>query len=88
MSTYIHIYIYKIYFAEHEKQDICIYILTAGKTWCSSSVSAAEGTFLYFLPQKEIFSNFCPMTDFSAMQQNFLLCNKASCCAVKLSVVY
>ena len=24
--TYSHIHIYKIYFAEHEKQDICIYI--------------------------------------------------------------
>ena len=53
-----------------------------------SSVSAAERTFLQFLPQKELSSSFCCRTDFFAMQQNFLLCNKASCCTVKLSAVY
>ena len=41
-----------------------------------------------FLLQKELFSSFYHMTDFSIMQQNFLLCNKVSCCAVKLSAVY
>ena len=59
-----------------------------GRTWCLSSVSAAEETFLQFLPQKEFFSSFCCKTDFSAMQQNFLLCNRASYCVVKFSTVY
>ena len=53
-----------------------------------SSVSAVEGTFFQFLSQEELFSSFCHKTDFSAMQQNFLLCNKASCCAVKLPAVH
>ena len=53
-----------------------------------SSVSAIEGTFLQFLPQKELFSSFYRRTDFSAMQQNFLLRNEAFCCALKLFVVH
>ena len=53
-----------------------------------SPVFAAKWTFLQFLLQKELFSSFYHMTDFSIMQQNFLLCNKVSCCAVKLSAVY
>ena len=53
-----------------------------------SPVSAAEETFLQFLPQKKLFSSFCHKTDFSAMQQNFLLRNEVSCCAVKFSVMH
>ena len=45
---------------------------------------AAKWTYPLFLSQKELFSSFW----LSAMQQNFLLCNKASCYAVKLSAVY
>ena len=47
----------------------------------------AKWAYPLFLPQKELFSSFCYRTNFSAMQQNFLLCNKASCYAVKLSAV-
>ena len=49
---------------------------------------AKRGACPLFLPQKKLFSSFCRRTDFSTMQQNFLLCNKTSCCAVKLSTMH
>ena len=54
----------------------------------SSRKDTAKWAYPMFLSQKKLFSNFCRMTDFFAMQQNFLLWHKASCCVVKLSTVY
>ena len=48
---------------------------------------ATKWAYPLFLSQNELFSSFCRRTDFSAIQQNFLLCNKASCCVVKLSAM-
>ena len=63
-----------------------------------SSIFAAGLTFLQFLPQKELFSSFCHRRNFSPVfaagltfllcSKTFLLCNKASYCAVKLSAAY
>ena len=63
-----------------------------------SLVSAAGLTFLQFLLRNELFFSFCRKRDFSLISavgltfllcnKTFLLCNKASCCVVKLSVVY
>ena len=65
-----------------------------------SSVSAAERTFLQFLPQKELFSSFCCKRNFSPVSTakknfspvsvvglTFLLCNKTFCYAIKLPAV-
>ena len=59
----------------------------AGRTWCLSSVSAVEETFLQFLPQKELFSSFYRKMNFSPVSATgltFLLCSKTFCCAIKL----
>ena len=41
--------------------------LTVGRTWCLSSVSAAEVTFLQFPPQKKLFSSFCCKRNFNVV---------------------